>query len=216
MKKKYLLGILISLVCITLVGCTKKDTKWTTIYEEREVYIDEDIKNIFTEATKDYKTNLNLIALLGEQVVAGTNYMFLSETEKDNTIVYKVIVVYKDLQGNISLTYDNDLDITKYANKDISFNADNFVGGWEVSVPGKPIMLADKIQTSFDKATEDFVGTTYYPIKVLAQQNDNYAIICYGRLSDQNGTTGIFVITLDTKKDELVTIAAVDLKDYNK
>ena len=83
------------------------------------------------------------------------------------------------------------------------------------------MMLEDEVRDAFDEATTKIVGVTYYPIKVLATQEKdgtNYGILCYGKMSDQNGTTGVYLLTLyvtgNTK--EIVSIASVDLKDYNK
>ena len=221
MKKKSFV-LLFVLVCLLVVGCKKKDESntWVINKSEANIMLSDDVKKVFDDASKAYNgKELKLVALLSEQVVAGKNYMFLCKTEDDGVTAYKVAIVYKDLEGKATITQVNDFDITKYADKEISLNAEQVVGGWNVEIPGKPIMLEEKAQEAFDKATEKIVGVTYYPITVLATKEadgTNYAVLCYGKVSDQYGTTGIYVLTINANKGEVSTIAAVDLKDYNK
>ena len=215
MKKKGLIIALI-VVCLVMVGCKKEETKvgdWELTLSETNDFLDEDAK----DAIKDYNKDLKPVALLGTQVVAGTNYMYLV----NDSTSYKVVVIYKDLEGKMQVTKITDFDITKYANENKSMDVETLSGGWTTEIPGKPMMLEDTIQSAFDEANGKIVGVTYYPIKVLATKEENgtkYAILCYGKMSDANGTTGIYVQTLyvtgNTK--EIGSISAVDLKDYNK
>ena len=84
------------------------------------------------------------------------------------------------------------------------------------------MMLDEEVQNYFDKATETLTGGAYYPIAVLAHQEKsgtNYAVLCYGEGSYKGSTAGIYLLTLyvdKTDKPEIVSIAAVDLKDYNQ
>ena len=222
MKKTIFIKVLMIILCLVLVGCEKKedeektvDNSWEFKASGAESMFDENLEKAFEDYTSE---KLKPIAILGKQIVAGTNYMFLCEAEK----TYKVAVVYKDLEGKAQVTQVNKFDVKKYVNEDFGLEAEMLSGGWSTEVPGKPIMLEEKIQEAFDKATERLMGVSYYPIAVLAEQEKsgtNYAVMCYGRLSDQNATTGVFVLTLyidKTDKPEVVSIAAVDLKDYNK
>lgn len=226
MKKTIFVTILMIVLCLAIVGCESKEKEekldaniiadgWILIISEKETVFDEDLEKAF----EDYSSEkLKPIAILGTQVVAGTNYMFLCETAME----HKVAIVYKDLQGNVQITQVNDFDVKKYINEDNGLETEMLSGGWNTVIPEKTNALEESIQESFDKATEKLIGVTYYPIAILAEQNKsgkNYAIMCYGKLSDQNATTGVFVLTLhvdEENKSEIVSIAAVDLKDYNK
>ena len=75
--------------------------------------ISRDVQNDFDKATEelvgaDYKA----VALLSEQVVAGMNYCILCESTKvipDAVSYYSFVYMYKDLEGNVSIT-----DIKKF------------------------------------------------------------------------------------------------------
>ena len=72
----------------------------------------------FSKATKDYEgPEINPLALLGTQVVAGTNYLILGTSNVANqdaaSTVY-VATVYEDLQGNAQLTDVSQLDLLTY------------------------------------------------------------------------------------------------------
>ncbi len=71
--------------------------------------ITEDINNIFFQGLDSYQTGIitvayNPVALLGTQVVAGTNYAVLSKASEINQGSKWVIVyLYQDLEGNASV-----------------------------------------------------------------------------------------------------------------
>ena len=54
------------------------------------------------------------IATLGTQIVAGTNYMILLQTENGESMENRVVTVYQDLSGNCSIISNAVLDITAY------------------------------------------------------------------------------------------------------
>ncbi len=196
-------------ISIFMIGCGKKD--WKLIMSQNTEFMEENLTSAFnTAATKYEDAKLAPLALLGEQVVAGKNYMLFCESDKG----YKVAVLYVDLEGNASITKVTDFDIDKYANKDISIENEELVGGWTSSIPGKAIVLEDKLDKAFTKAQSELVGVTYYPV-VAFEKDDTYAIICLGRMSDLNGTTNVYVMTINTNGEKLA-IAGVDLKDFNK
>ena len=224
--KKLFICVLIILSCFIVVGCGKKEEKekiddsWVLTMEASNMMLEEEVQNVFDQAKKDYKDGeITFLAYLGKQVVAGTNYMFLCQEMTKEQEAYKVIVVYKDLEGKVSITHNTYFNPTDYVSDDKNVDVSKLVGGWEVEVPGKPIMLGENEQEAFDKANEKMVGVSYYPIMKLATQEKdgtNVAILCYGRMADQDGTTGIYVQTISLDKKEILTIAGVDLKDFNK
>ena len=54
-------------------------------------FIDEDVK----EAIKDYNKELKPLVLLGEQVVAGTNYMYLCNDS--NSSNFSLVIVFTSI-----------------------------------------------------------------------------------------------------------------------
>ena len=169
-----------------------------------------------TEEEKTFKdannSNLDYVALLAKQVVAGTNYMFLCNDDTS----YKIVVVYNNLDGVSQITSINDFDPTKYVNKNYELDNEELSGGWYVEIPKEKNTIPVEIQNYFDKATETLTGAAYYPIAVVATQNKSYAVLCYGEGSYTGSNTGIFMITLDAKNNpKIVSISAIDLSEYN-
>ena len=144
--------------------------------------------------------------------------MFLCQSDN----AYKVVVIYHDLEGNSKVTKVTDFDIKKYVNENYQMNTEVVSGGWQTEIPGKAVVLDDKVDRAFHLSTQELIGVTYYPITVFEKTEDNlttYAILCYGRMSDAKGTTGVYVLTTSvTDKDEvkLISIANVDLSEFNK
>lgn len=225
--KKILLCSLLIIMCLIIGGCNNKENQlivddWKLYQGEEGFMIDEYIQKIWDDANRNYEdSKLEKIVLLGEQVVAGTNYMFLCHTNIDDIEQYKVVIVYRNLEGESEITKVTDFDFTKYVNKNISLNMDILTGGWQTIIPGKPIMLEENIQSYFDEVTENITGISYFPITILATQDKegiNYAILSYGRLSNSDVAEGIFILTIhvdEENKPKMISSAAVDLKDYN-
>lgn len=222
MKGKLIFGILLIAVCVFLVGCGKKEEEkvnivggWTIDGTKEMAIFDDDALAAFKRANdKDYK----LVALLGKQVVAGTNYMFLV---KDNGN-YKTVVVYNNLENKSTITSVSNFDITKYVNEDISYKDESVVGGWYVDIPSGDIMIDSEIQSIFNEAMEKIQGADYKPLGVLAHQavsGTNYAVLAYGRINTTEENSGVYILTLYKDLNgtsEIVSSAYVDLADFNK
>lgn len=219
--KKIGILLLIGVICLSLTGCKKenKKEKWEVDMTKEEYSLEPDLVAIWNRAMKDHpEKKLKPIALLGKQVVAGMNYMFLCRDEDS----YKVVIIYNNLEDQSSLTSVKDFDVAEYVNESKEQESDVMTGGWTTKVPDSLPVLDESIKDIWDSATEKIVGVTYYPIIRVAhldKSGTNYAILCYGKLSTVNELTGIYLVTIheDEKKTaELVSTSYVDLAEYNK
>lgn len=99
--KKALLSLTILLL---MAGCTKPQQDnpvvggWTQVEDKT---VTEDLQKIFDQAMEKESENYTAIELLETQLVAGTNYKFLSETEDKKQVI---VTIYADLQGNAEVT----------------------------------------------------------------------------------------------------------------
>ncbi len=91
---------------------------WTLMPPADAVTLPQDVATKFAEATQAY-TGLNLypLALLGTQIVSGTNYMILCEgttvTAQPESGIY-VVKMYVDLSGKAEITDVQQLDLLAY------------------------------------------------------------------------------------------------------
>ncbi len=220
MKRKILLSLFI-IVCLLTVGCGKKENKnvlklkdgWEIDLSAKEVEMPSEAKDIFNRANDK---NYEVIALLGTQVVAGTNYMFLV---KDDTS-YKIIVVYNNLEDKATIIHTNNFDFTKYVNERIDYNSSDNVGGWEVYEQPVNYLQNEKVQQIFDDATAT-MDIVCSPIALLGQQEKsgtNYAILTYcGDDSSVAHQIDLFTVYEDLHGTrQIVSSAYVNLSEYNK
>lgn len=235
--KKLLVFLLAITTCIVITGCIKDKPEqkkkkepavgsWQTVFNNNDIYIDEEAKTVFENAKKDYTTmELEVIELLAKQVVSGQNYMFLAKgytKGEEDKATYKIVVVYKNLENKSTITKVSNFDYTKYVNENIKNPNETLDGGWSVESPGKPIMLDEQLQAAFDNATNKLTGVNYSPITLLGTQlvsGTNYAILCYGKSTDENAKEAIYLLTLYEDLNgtqEIVSQAYIDLADYNK
>lgn len=232
MKKKILFVFLVFILLLSITGCGKKDNKEKNIEEkepisggweilkENESYLPIEVANLFYKATINEDSPVLPIVLLGKQVVAGTNYMFL--VQKDGE--YFVYVIYEDLENNTSISSRKKFDLTKYTNENIEIEAKVLSGGWIVEIPEEDkqsMKLDENTQKVFDKATEKLTGMSYYPLSVLGKQivaGTNYAVIAYGTPSTKDPVNGVYILTLYkdlTGNCEMISSSSIDLSEYN-
>lgn len=226
--------LLVLLLCLCLVGCGKKEKKEETKKEsvtggwkvpsEFETYIPMDAADLFYKATIDESEQVFPVALLGKQVVSGTNYMFLVQKDKE----HYVYVIYENLEKETKIISKKKFDLTKYVNQNKEMDTKALTGGWKVEILKEDIssmILDDKTQKKFDDAVSNITGQKYYPITVLATQvvsGTNYAIIAYGAPSTEEQVstenTGVYILTLyeDLKgNNKIVSSSYIDLSEYN-
>ena len=222
MKKGLL--IIVILMCLIMTGCTNKKENtltggWETVLSNRVNDLsEEDIYN-FNNAIKDYsKEKLEVVALLGKQVVAGTNYMFLAKTDTK----YKIVIVYTDLEGISKVSKVSDFDYSKYVNKDLNSKNEMLSGGWYTESSNIEYKLEDeKIEKMYESATSELTGVEYKPLLVIGKQivsGTNYAILCYGKPIVPNATTDIYLMTIYNdlnNNSEILGISHINLADYN-
>lgn len=189
--KKIILCLLVVLVMVT--GCFgKKELEVQQLDGGWSMYLNSDGAEISKEALEVFNNGLKEqndfeyepLALLGTQVVAGTNYMFIARaTNKgDNQASYKIVTIYKDLSNNTQLLDTKDFNFVEYFDRQDEVNSENFAGGWTIYDNTKSVLDKD-LQEKFDNAFADLVGASYTPIALLGTQvvaGSNYAILCSG------------------------------------
>ena len=194
---------LLLIICLLFTGCiNNKKQKEIIDYTTNEINdnAEDELLNIFNTAKEDY--DLEFIAPLGEQVVAGKNYMFLSLSNG----IYEIVVIYQDLQGNSKVTNIKDFDYSKYINKNIEPDNNNLSGGWYVNSYDY-IIEDESIKKYFDKSIDNI---KYTPIIEL----ENNIILCYGE-NIKNNKIDIYLVTMNDNL-ELLSSAYINLSDYTK
>ena len=231
--KKIFLGLFALTLSLFMVGCaneenngTKLSGGWELDITNTNASIPDDAQEAFNNALINYTgMSFEPVALLGKQVVAGTNYMFLCKATPvvpNAETTYKVVVVYNNLENKATISKVSDFNFTKYVNEDIMPDNSQLSGGWYTEMPEEEIDLEEKVQTAFDNATNKLVGATYKPIAVVGHQvvsGTNYAVLCYGSLATANENSGIYLLTLYedlNNTQEIVAVSYIDLAEFNK
>lgn len=236
MKKKTLFGILIIMICVVMVGCGKEEKEnekeegtiaggWTVVFDEYKQTMPEEATKAFEKAMENYDgIAFEPVALLGTQVVSGTNYMYLckgSNLDGSNQ-KWNVVVVYNNLEGEAQVSKVNDFDITKFTNVKEETEAKEIVGGWEIYADFEAVGMEPQAKEAFEKATEGLDGATYKPIKLLGTQvvaGTNYLVLCETTTVTQTPTSKLVVLSIYRDLEGNATInsnVTVDLAEYNK
>lgn len=153
--------------------------------------IPDDVKYIFDRATDELigePYNYEAIAILGTQVVAGTNYCFLCRKisyETGETIGYTLVYVFYSLNDDVELLNEQDIVFAPDATspkvaESTDANGEILPGAW-VNWAADPLDIPENVKAAFDKALEGLVGHTYEPIAILGSQvvsGMNYCLLC--------------------------------------
>jgi hypothetical protein len=117
------------------------------------------------------------VALIGSQVVAGTNYCILcraAPVAPDAESSYVLLYVYADLSGNAEITDTRDLAGGSDSDEPV-------VGGLEANQGEAALESSADAKAAFDKALEGLVGCDYEAVAYLGSQvvsGTNYVILC--------------------------------------
>ncbi len=227
MKKILIILLIVCTLC--LVGCKDKNKSkrvieditggWEMNSDVEKLDIPKEASKAFDKAYKNYKDmELEPITLLGTQVVAGTNYMFLCKSDK----TWQVVVVYKDLKDKASITSVKELDYTLYTGKDMDFDSEEVTGGWEVNKNQETGKIDKDINEIFNKALKEYTGMELKPVTVLGTQlvaGNNYAVLALGSKTTKKKDYSMEIVTIykDLEDNaELTSIAYLDLATFNE
>ena len=125
------------------------------------------------------------IAYLGSQIVAGTNHAFFCKAQvvyPNAQPYFAIVFIYEDLEGNAEI--QDIASMTAYGELDENAgSAEQLDGGWAVKD------VQDDGLMAFEKATEELVGVSYTPIRVLSSQvvaGMNYCVLCKAQVVAPN------------------------------
>lgn len=176
---------------------------WSVNNDFGDAQIPEDAQSALEKALESYDgAKLEPVALLGSQIVAGTNYALLCR----NTMVtanpvtkLSVVYVYKDLGGNAEILNVKDLNIPDYTGEgSVDFDPAELTGGWKVYTEYSA-KLPDTVQEAFDEALSGLTGVGYNPVAYLGSQvvaGANYAVLCTASTVTAEPSTALAVVII--------------------
>lgn len=235
MKRKTIAALaLMTVLAMCLTGC-KKDGASASADEsapaatggwelsgQTETVLPDTVKEAFDQAMAG-RDDIIPVAFVGEQAVAGKNYMLLcAETSGGSTTGYKMIVIYRDLQGNSTLAGESPFELANYVGGSAQPSGETLSGGWAAPDEATKQPLAEEAQTAFDKAAEGFIGSEIEPMALLGTQvvaGMNYAMLCRVTPVSPQAIPSIQVVTVyaDLQQGAQFTgFCAVEQADFNK
>ncbi|MBO6054337.1 MAG: hypothetical protein J6P31_02335 [Oscillospiraceae bacterium] len=225
MKKRIAALLLIAAVCTGMSACaagrTGSETRdpvvggWTLTAGKTAAALPEEVQAAFSAAAGE---KLVPIALIGEQIVAGTNEMLLCAEDG----AYRMIVLYRNLQGGAEITRTSDFVLTDYTHNGDREPGEPLAGGWYVPEAQTVLPLPESAQTAFEKACGSFVGSSIEPMVLLGTQvvaGTNYAILCRVTPVYPDALSSVQVVTVyaDLKGNaEFTGFSLIDPAEFNK
>ena len=144
----------------------------------------------FEKATEDLVGyRYDVAAVLGSQIVAGTNYLYLCRAEMavpDAKPEYVIIKVYEDLEGNAEVTGSLRLLEGKE--------------GWEYNDANPYMEENEEVKAAFDKALEGLTGVEHKPIAYIGHKDNSYAVLTKITITSVEPLTSLSMVYI-TKTD---------------
>ena len=142
----------------------------------------------FDNATKDLDGyTYEVIAVLGSQPVAGTNYSYLCKGQvvaADVKPEYLIVNVYEDLEKNAEIT----AMVPPMENMD----------GWSYNEGSTALSDNKDVETAFNKAIEKLTGVSYEPIAYIAKSDSQYAVFTKATTAAQNAKKSFVVMYINS------------------
>ena len=187
--KKIIAAVLLAALVAAMTACASKvkasENSKATEETKEEAMIDggwqspdsmditDEIRDKVARATADMLgVDYEPIAVIGRQIVAGTNYKILCKltaVTPDASATYAIVTIYEDLEGNVS--------VTEVQNCDAEIVTGNPMGGWQDQTPA----VTEASQKALENALEKLVGADYKEIACLRTQivnGTNYCLLC--------------------------------------
>lgn len=151
---------------------------------------DANAMSAFEKATEDLDGyRYDVAAVLGSQIVAGTNYLYLCRAEMvvpDAKPEYVILKVYEDLEGNAEITGSLRLLEGKE--------------GWEYNDANPYMDENEEVKAAFDKALEGLTGVEYKPIAYIGHKDNSYAVLTKITIASVEPLTSLSMVYI-TKTD---------------
>ena len=168
-----------------------------SIYGSYTQLVTDEEKETFEKALTDLDgASYVPVAVIATQIVSGTNYAYLAYgtlTDANATKQWDIVVIYKDLSGNVSLTSINPINVSDVAT--IEEDKGQMMGAWECAALPTAATFDEAIQKAFDDATKD-ADEKLSPIALLGTQvvaGANYRFLCKGT---DDGRDKLYVATI--------------------
>ena len=157
-------------------------------------------KKIFKKAVNGLTgVSYKPVALLAEQTVAGTNYVYLCQgttTSAKASKAWYILTASKDLKKKVSLRSVKKINIASIKTSE-NPRTKTTAGGLVIkSVKNQPKALPKDARKAFKDAVKTYTGYELRPIALVGTQvvaGSNYRIICYGKNAK---TKDLFVVTV--------------------
>lgn len=201
-KRMVMIVLLFCMIMIgkPAVGHAAAPGGWTT-GKASYSFVTKSQKKLFKKSVKGLTgVTYKPVALMAQQVVAGTNYVFLCQgttTTAKASKAWYVLTVSKDLKKKVSLRSVKKIKIASIKTAK-NPRKETASGGLMIkAVKNKSEALPKEARKPFKKAIKTYTGFELRPIALLGKQvvaGTNYKILCYG---ENHTTKDLFVVIVN-------------------
>lgn len=190
-----------------------------TVFEGNTSLLNDEQKRIFAEATEAVTgEELTPVAVVGTQVVAGTNYEFLcigrpSVEELEGQAIWDMVSVYVDLDGKCELVSIRAFNMAEPAAGQVY--EEGPMGAWECAIDGT--CVDGEAAEAFEKTSKEADGIKLTPAVLLGTQvvaGTNYMYLCKGETANRDYACVATVYADLNGNAEITGCTVLDIGEY--
>ena len=208
MKRILVCFLVLILVSVSIFAAAEPQAGgWSVSTSAGSLKLDKEARQVLKKASETFTgSTFKPLALLGKQVVAGTNYCILCHSTTSTLKPVKslcLVYVYQDLNNNAKITKVKTLKL-KYKPS----------GGWKISNSAKKLAVESQAKKALKTAAKELDGAEYKPLLVLGRSNSKkaYCLLCRCKMSDQAGTVSLSLVYLSKVNGKYKISGISDLK----
>lgn len=227
---KKVFSFLMAMVCLFALSSgfaveerASLDGGWTPYETIQAPILTKDAKDAFALAMESYNgLPMEPAALLGTQLVSGTNYAYLAKVKllpENAASGWYFVEVYQDLKGNAEVTGAVEINPADLKTKE-ELPEQGLVGAWEPAGTANAISLPEEAWGPFWKASENYDGVNLNPLALIATQlvaGTNYLIVCQGTVMTEEPVTALYFVTMYVDLEgnsEFTNVQIVNAPEY--
>ncbi|MBR4628591.1 MAG: hypothetical protein IKO47_13030 [Ruminococcus sp.] len=187
---------------------------WAAVSGDTSLSANKNAKAAFDKATGALAgMGFEPLAVLGTQVVAGTNYCILCRgraTVPGAEPCIELVYIYEDLKGNAEITGSKTI-----------IGSESLDGGWSANSGDTDIAKNADVKKAFEKVTDTLTGLSLEPTAYLGSQvvaGSNYLILCKATAAVPNAVPEFRLVTVYADLEggaEMTDIDEISFGEYD-
>ena len=224
MKKKILICSLLLIACISIIGCTSKNSNkdksenekiiniktWETNQNPQNISIRTDAAEAYNLAMANESGLIIPLALIAKNE-KDNSYMLLCNEKKDNQTVFKIVIIKSNNNKSAKIDKNVEFDYEKIIKENDTSKKSN--KNWKINTEAESTYLDENLLSAFVNATFKEKKNNYTAISYIASSNNIHAFLCIDNNSKNPEVKMVIIEIGEDKEATIIQDIPIDLNE---